>query len=159
MWYIFRFFLEKKVSGISVFFCVILGRPGRSTVWAHMQSVRACAVETHFSIFVHFLKTTPTSVHFGFILGTIFIENLDFVRKKECQQKGMQKVPAHVDPGSAIALSRSSLTAPLACALFQQETRVRATIAGIVARTRFFLEICFILLGIMFSFLQNCSTK
>ena len=42
-------------------------------------------------------------------------------------------------------LSRGSLTAPLACALFQQETTVRAQIPGIVARTRFFLENCSIL--------------
>ena len=63
-----------------------------------MQSVRACAVETHFSIFSHFLKTAPKSVHFGFILGTIFIENLDSVRKKKMGKTGMKKVPAKVDP-------------------------------------------------------------
>jgi hypothetical protein len=43
-------------------------------------------------------------------------------------------------------LFRGSLTAPLACALFQQETTVRAQILGIVARTRFFwksVSFCF----------------
>ncbi len=38
-------------------------------------------------------------------------------------------------------LSRGSLAASLACALFQQETIVRAQVPVIVARTRFFLEI------------------
>ena len=44
---------------------------------------------------------------------------------------------------SMVYICMGSLTASLACALFQQETRVRATIAGIVARTQLFLEICF----------------
>ena len=83
---------------------MILGRAGRSTVWAHMQSVRACEVETHFSIFSHFLKTAPKNVHFGSILGTIFIGNLDFVRKKKMRKTGMKKVPAQVDPECLWAL-------------------------------------------------------
>jgi hypothetical protein len=69
-----------------------------------MQSVRACAVETHFSIFFHFLKTAPKSVHFGCILGTIFIENLDFVRTKKMRKTGMKKVPAQVDTEHVLSL-------------------------------------------------------
>ena len=134
-----------------MFFCVILGRFGRSTVWAHMQSVRACAVETHFSIFFHFLKTAPKSVHFGFILGQFFIENLDFVWKKDAKKRYAKSARPSGSRHTKI-LSRGSLTAPLACALFQQETTVRAQIPGIVARTRFFLEICFILFQIQFFF-------
>jgi len=53
---------------------------------------------------------------------------------------------------SMVYICMGSLTASLACALFQQETRVRAEIAGIVARTQFFI-------GNLFSFLQKCSTK
>ncbi len=87
------------VPGVSFFCCVISGRPGRSTLWGQMQSVRACAVETHFTIFSYFLKTAPKSVNFEFILGTICIGNLDLVRKKRMRKTGMEKVPAQVDPG------------------------------------------------------------
>ena len=38
------------------FFLRFLGRRGRFVGWVHMQSVRACAVETHFSVFAVFLK-------------------------------------------------------------------------------------------------------
>jgi len=37
-------------------FSSILGRFERSRGWAHMRSVHACAVQTHFSVFVFFLK-------------------------------------------------------------------------------------------------------
>ena len=40
------------------FFLRFLGRPERSTGWAHMQSVHAGAVQTHFCVFAFFLKNS-----------------------------------------------------------------------------------------------------
>ena len=66
-----------------------------------------------------------------------------FCEKKDAKKRYAKSAhPSGSRP--SIIISRGSLTAPLACALFQQETRVQAKIAGIVARTRFFLESCFI---------------
>ena len=89
--YVSVFSLKKRVSGISLFFFVILGQPGRSTVWADMQSVHACAVETHFSIFSLLLKTTPKIVHVGSISATIFFENRNF-----CFLRNYEWIPAIV---------------------------------------------------------------
>ena len=41
----------KNTSKIDSFFLRFAGRPERFTGWAHMQSVHACAVQTHFSVF------------------------------------------------------------------------------------------------------------
>ena len=38
------------------FFRRFLGRPERSSGWAHMQSVRAGSNQTHFSVFARVLK-------------------------------------------------------------------------------------------------------
>jgi len=60
---------QKKTSEIDSFFLRFLGRPERFTGWAHMQSVHACAVQTHFSVFACFLKNrlprTMCWLHFG----------------------------------------------------------------------------------------------
>ena len=45
------FYVKKRVPEIYSFFCWILGRIECSTGRAHMQSVRACAVQTQFCIF------------------------------------------------------------------------------------------------------------
>ena len=52
-WY---FLVKKGGSEICPFFLWFFGYPECSKGWAHMQSVHACAVQTHFSVFVLFLK-------------------------------------------------------------------------------------------------------
>ena len=92
------FFRRKMVSGILLFFYVILGRPGRSTEWAQMQFVRACVVETHFSISLIFCKQLPkvsTLDHFV----NHFHRKSSFCANERLRKKGMEKVPAQVDPG------------------------------------------------------------
>ena len=78
-----RIFAEqKKVLGFGVCVCVlgvIVCHLGRSMAGAHMQSVRTCAVETNFSIFVFVLKTAPKQVTWGSISTTIFDHNLHVV--------------------------------------------------------------------------------
>ena len=60
LWSIFFvcFVFPSKKSGYEIcnFFLRFLGRPERSTGWAHMQSVHAGAVQTHFFSFTFFLK-------------------------------------------------------------------------------------------------------
>ena len=51
---IFDFLLKKAVLKYVNFFVRFLVRPERSKGWAHMQSVRAGAVQTHFSVFTLF---------------------------------------------------------------------------------------------------------
>ncbi len=59
------------------FFLRFVGRRGRFVGWVHMQSVHACAVETHFSVFAVFLKTCSlkgaNGVKFGVDFG-VFVE-------------------------------------------------------------------------------------
>ena len=55
-------FAKKHRSEICIFFLRFLGRPERSKGWAHMQSVHAGAVQTHFSMFAVFLKRIPTDL-------------------------------------------------------------------------------------------------
>ena len=68
----FEFSKKKKVSGIGVLLDVILSCLGRSTTGTHMQSVRACANETNFSVFWGSLETDPNRVTFGLHFGNHF---------------------------------------------------------------------------------------
>ena len=122
---IFQIVPKNKVHGIRLFFFEILRDLWRSRTRAHIQSVRACAVETHFPVFFFLFlqKTAPKRVRSGSILGTIFIESHNFARKKGCEKQRGKKCPTNgkLQP---IILSLGSLTATLACALFQKETIV-----------------------------------
>ena len=121
---IFQFFSRKKgswnPSGFLGGFCLAFGVPGRGLTcnpYAPVQSKRTFL----FSSF--FRKQLPKETNLGSILGTIFIENHNFVRKKGCEkQVGKNASPSGSRP--SIITSRGSLTAPLACALFQKETIV-----------------------------------
>ena len=138
----FVIFLEKKVRGIHEFFGVILSRLGRSTTRAHKQSVRACGIETHFLIFACFLKTTPKRCHSGVHFGDHVRWNLEFVPSKIMQTNRSNKCSPKWK-GTCIVLSQGSLTAPLACALFQEEPQVRAEVSGIAARVCFSRKMLF----------------
>ena len=72
---------------MSVFVGVVLSRLGRSTAGAHMQSVRACAVETHFSISWLFLETAPNKNNLRAPFGYHFRLKSWFHVKKNVQNK------------------------------------------------------------------------
>ena len=68
------------------------GRPGRSMGWAHMQSARACAVETHSFVFACFLKNRLHMTSFWLNFGTVFCQQSQFWVKKEFQKMIQKKV-------------------------------------------------------------------
>ena len=88
------------------------------------------------------------------ILETIFIEIGNFAPKKGCE-KQVGKNARPIGSGPSIVTSQGSLTAPLACALFQEETTVRAKASAIVARTRFFQKMLFDF-DFIANFLKTC---
>ena len=114
---------------------VILNHLGRSTVGAHVQSVRACAVETYLSILWLCRKTAPKQVNFGFHFPYRFRLKSSFGVQKGCRKNKSKKGPTQVKM-SSVAVSQAPLTAPLACALFRQETVLRAQIPKNAARAR-----------------------
>ena len=134
----FPFFRKTKRFLESVCFFVYLwaalGAPQRGLTcnpYAPVQSKRTL----RFSFF--FWKQLPKESTLGSFFGTIFIEILILCEKKGCKKTGRKNCPTNRKLGTII-LSQGSLTAPLACALFQEETTVRAKVSGIVARAPFF---------------------
>ena len=89
------------------FFSSALGRTEHSTGWAHMQSVHACAVQTHFLVFVIFFKKTSQSVQHWSILESFLLPNVIFVWKKALQKSISNYVQAQRLPDSAV-LDRNS---------------------------------------------------
>ena len=69
---IVAFSVKNRGSEIGCFFLIFFGHPERSKGWAHMQSVHAGAVQTHFFIFTLFLKSRSQKTSFGIHLGDIF---------------------------------------------------------------------------------------
>ncbi len=112
------------------FFLRFLGRPERSTGWAHMQSVHAGAVQTHFSDFALFLKNsfqkTSVWVHLRVNVGS----KCDICVKKASPKMLQKKCPTKGKQGT-IRRSGGSRRSSLACALLRQETIVRATIEAL----------------------------
>ena len=72
-------------------FASILGRIEHYTGWAHMQSVHACAVQTHFLVVVLCLKKgfpkCVNRVHFGVMFG----EKCDICVKNGVPKTGWKK--------------------------------------------------------------------
>ena len=91
-----------------MFFLWFWGRPGRSMGWAHMQSARACAVETHFFVFAFFLKIRLHMTSFWFHFGTVFRPQSQFWVKKRAPKNGSKKG----DPPVANARLWTSQEAP-----------------------------------------------
>ena len=76
------------------------GRPERSKGWAHMQSVRAGAVQTNFSIFTLFLKKSFQKTSFWIHFGGNFNQKSQFWVKNGFQkmaQKG--SAPPYANTG------------------------------------------------------------
>ena len=68
-------------------------RPERSTGWAHMQSVRAGAVQTHFLIFTLLLKSSSQQTSFWDHSRSEFRQKSQFLLKQELQTNVQKKVP------------------------------------------------------------------
>ena len=80
------FCVKKCVPTMCSFFSSILGRSEPPTGWAHMQSVHACAVQTHFSVFVLVLKKGSLKNANWVNLGVMFNQKRDC-----CVKKGVPK--------------------------------------------------------------------
>ena len=75
---IFVFLLKRAVLKLVAFFLPFFDHPERSMGWAHMQSVRAGAVQTHFSIFTLFLKNGSPQTSFWVDFGDNFHQKSEF---------------------------------------------------------------------------------
>ena len=75
------FYVKKCVLETCCVFSRILGRIERSWGWAHMQSVHACAVQTHFSVFDLVLKKGSLKSVIWVNLAVIFHHKCDFCVK------------------------------------------------------------------------------
>ena len=64
-------------------FLRILNPPERSTGWAHMHSVHAGAVQTHFSVLALLLKIASRKLYFGSIPGSLGHPILQKTRKND----------------------------------------------------------------------------
>ena len=119
------FFLKRAVLKYVPFFLCFLGRPERCTGWAHVQSVHAGAVQTHFCVFTFFSKIASRRLHFGSVLGAIFIKNTVLGGQKGFRKMVQKKYPPRRKL-LPIRGSGASRTAPLACTFSEQEATVWA---------------------------------
>ena len=114
---------------------------GRFMALAHMQSGRACAVETHFAILYFFHGTSSQSSPCrGSFRPPCSCKVLLCVQTKNAEQQVDNKCHAEC-LRSFIVRSPAPLTAALACALFPQETTVLVQIA----RTPLLALTCFLI--------------
>ena len=80
-----------------------------------MQSVRTCAVETHFLILCFFFRQNSFgNVTLGSISITIFAENLGLEWNKWCRKNRHKQMPARVKRAMSCRFPRP--LSPLACA-------------------------------------------
>ena len=116
---------------MSLLFPWILGRTEPSTGWAHMQSVNACAVQTHFSVFACLLRKglLKSPIWVNFLI--IWCPKRDFSEKTEASKNTSKKgVPPDANK-NPISKPRGSRRGSLACALFRQETVVWAAVEAL----------------------------
>ena len=85
------FDVKKRVLETLPFFSSILGRSEHSTQWAHMQSVRACAVQTHFLVFVPVLKNSSPKTATWLNSGVVFGSKCDICVKKGVPETASKK--------------------------------------------------------------------
>ena len=125
-WYMFCVFDAKKgVLGTRPSFIVSLGRIGHSMRWAHVQSVHACAVQTHFSVFAFFLEGAAQKMVKWFRFGFMFEHKCALGAKKGTFKSDVKKVtlPREMSPYPRLA---GLAGPPLACALSKQQTMALA---------------------------------
>ena len=95
-----------------------------------MQSVHVYAVQTHFSVFVFFLKKAPWRPSHESLFEAFFTNYVIFVWKigsKNCFKK---RCPSRLKQ-KPIPMPGGSRRGSLACALFRQETVVRAAVEAL----------------------------
>ena len=85
------FCLKRGVLKSVPFFLRFLGRPELSTGRAHMQSVHAGAVQTHFFSFALFLKNSSLGSSFWVHLESHFPQKSQFWVKKRCSKNCFKK--------------------------------------------------------------------
>ena len=109
------FCLKRGLLKYVSFFLRFLGRPELSTGRAHMQSVHAGAVQTHFFSFTLFLKNSYLGFSFWVHFGSHFPQKSQFWEKKGFQkivQKKGASPYANEELQWPMTLARGSLTAP-----------------------------------------------
>ena len=89
------FCLKRGVLKYVSFFLRFLGRPELSTGWAHMQSVHAGAVQTHFFSFAFFLENSFLGFSLWVHFGSMFFQKLYLFVKNGFQKSLQKKGPAH----------------------------------------------------------------
>jgi len=120
------FGVKRRAPESGPFFSSILGHIEQSTRWAHVQSVHACAVQTHFVLLALVqeagFQKNDKSVDFG----TIFGPKVDIWREKWGPKKWSEKECPLRLKFAPINGSGGPWSGGLVCALFEQETVVRA---------------------------------
>ena len=140
-----------------MFFLWFWGRPGRSMGWAHMQSVRAGAVETHFCVFACFLKNGFQKTSFWGPFWEPFSSKIAILCDKKGSKKRFKKrCPAKVKR-LPIPMSGGSRTAPPMSLIVrtrnnnlskkQQQLLISGSISESLSWNRSFLH----------PFLENCA--
>jgi hypothetical protein len=76
-----------------------LVRPGRSTAEAHIQSVRACAVETHFLLLACLLKHSSQNTSLGVEFESNLGHKVIFLLKNDLKKTARKNVPLKSQTG------------------------------------------------------------
>lgn len=106
----------------------MLGRTEHSTGWVHMQSVHACAVQTHFSFVTFFLKKPPKEWKQSPCLSRVLCKLRYFCEKKMRQQMLQKHVPRQMQMNTYSQVKRLPGQQPRVRTvqtrnnIFQQET-------------------------------------
>ena len=101
------FCLKRGVLKYVPFFLRFLGRPELSTGWAHMQSVHAGAVQTHFFNFAFFLKNSFLEFSFWVYFGCHFLKKSQFLMQQSAP-KNVQKKSAPPDSNTHLFQCREA---------------------------------------------------
>ena len=124
--YFLHFFQTIAVLKYVPFFLRFLGRPERSTGWAHMQSVHAGAVQTHFFSFALFLKNSSLGSSFWVHLESNFLQKSQFWVKKRCSKNCFKKSDPPKSNTTLLTCREAPWQPPSRARFSEQETTVWA---------------------------------
>ena len=129
-----------------MFFLCFLGHPGRSMGWAHMQSVRAGAVETHFFVFAFVSKNSVQKIVFLLHFGNIFSTKITILLEKRIPKIASKKgtppnsndtlLAGREAPGEAASRARFLYKKRLFGQLFQHFSKLLKNSQQIMADTQ-----------------------
>ena len=138
--FIFRFFLEKEGSWNPFVFWSNFESPrALQDQGSHAIHTRLCSRNALFDFITFSENSSQKSPLWGPFRWPFSLKSWFCVKKKDAKKQVEKSVRPHGN-GTLSSFPRAPWQPPLACALFQQETTVRAKVSGIVAQTRFFLE-------------------